>query len=62
MYPFGCTKVQIEYATWSVNAQEDASLYEDAELVHVYKGTFTAEYTATRQANGWKLTHNSVTF
>ncbi|KAL3131065.1 hypothetical protein ABBQ38_000380 [Trebouxia sp. C0009 RCD-2024] len=42
--------------------QEDASLYEDAELVHVYKGTFTSEYTATRQTHGWKLTHNNVTF
>lgn len=42
--------------------QEDASLYEDAELVHVYKGTFTSEYTVTRKPHGWKLTRNSVTF
>lgn len=42
--------------------QEDASLYEDEKLVHVYKGTFTSEYTATRQTHRWKLTRNSVTF
>lgn len=48
--------------TQSLYAQEDASLYEDAELVHVYKGTFTAEYTVTKQPHGWKLTSNSITF
>lgn len=64
---FGCQDVQqnqpvFRTPTEPANLQEDASLYEDAELVHVYKGTFTSEYTATRQTHGWKLTHNNVTF
>ena len=44
------------------DVQENASLFEDAEVAHVYKGTFTAEYQVTKTQHGWRLTHNNVIF
>lgn len=41
--------------------QEDASLFEDSELLHIYKGTYTAEYEAVHSKQGWKLISSSIT-
>ena len=42
--------------------QETAKLYEQAELHHVYKGQYAAEYEMTRNASGWKLMDSTITF
>ena len=42
--------------------QETAKLYEQAELQHVYKGQYAAEYEMTRDGSGWKLMDSTVTF
>ncbi|KAL0037727.1 hypothetical protein WJX77_009734 [Trebouxia sp. C0004] len=41
--------------------QEDASLFEDSALLHVYKGTYTAEYEAVHSRQGWKLISSTIT-
>ncbi|KAL0041666.1 hypothetical protein WJX79_000259 [Trebouxia sp. C0005] len=41
--------------------QENASLFEDSALVHIYKGTYTAEYEAVHSTQGWKLISSNIT-
>ncbi len=41
--------------------QEDASLFEDSALLHIYKGTYTAEYEAVHSRQGWKLISSNIT-
>ena len=47
--------------TYELGLQEDASLFEDSELLHIYKGTYTAEYEAVHSKQGWKLISSSIT-
>ena len=46
--------------TVELGLQEDASLFEDSELLHIYKGTYTAEYEAVH-SKGWKLISSNIT-
>ncbi len=41
--------------------QEDASLFDDSELLHIYKGTYTAEYEACQTGQSWKLASSTIT-
>ena len=41
--------------------QEDASLFEDLELLHVYKGTYTAEYDIEHSQHGWRIVSSTIT-
>ncbi len=47
--------------TVDLGLQEDASLFEDSELLHIYKGTYTAEYEAVHSRQGWKLISSNIT-
>ena len=41
--------------------QEDASLFEDLQLLHVYKGTYTAEHEVEHTQQGWRLVSSTIT-
>ncbi len=51
-----CVRLTVE-----LGLQEDASLFENSELLHVYKGTYTAEYEVVHSRQGWKLISSSIT-
>lgn len=41
--------------------QETASLYEEAELQHVYTDEYAAEYELEKQGAEWRLAESTVT-
>jgi len=47
--------------TVGLGLQEDASLFEDLALLHIYRGTYTAEYEAVHSRQGWKLISSNIT-